>query len=201
MNPALPAIEYLANAFNGLSLWRREQSVWGKLSSMSSRTFDRSLLPLGCTGADRMGPREHRMLGKLVRPGMTVVDVGANIGLYTLHLAGLVGPSGRVISFEPDPDLVPLLRDNCDANGAGNVEIHPMALGAGAEAMLLHRMAFNSGDNHLGPRGRPALRRPIEVRVEALDTLMPGLRPGLHHGGVVQGWEHGKRAPGAERRR
>jgi FkbM family methyltransferase len=46
---------------------------------------------------------ERRLLARLIRPGMTVLDVGANIGLYTRWLAGLVGPDGRVIAMEPEP--------------------------------------------------------------------------------------------------
>lgn len=42
-----------------------------------------------------------RCLEKTVRPGATVLDIGANVGAHTLHLARLVGPSGRVLAFEP----------------------------------------------------------------------------------------------------
>ena len=38
---------------------------------------------------------------KLIKPGDTVLDIGANIGAHTLHLAGCVGPSGQVVAFEP----------------------------------------------------------------------------------------------------
>src|ERR1035437_4240958 len=40
---------------------------------------------------------------RLVRPGMTVLDVGANIGYHTVLASRLVGPKGRVLAFEPDP--------------------------------------------------------------------------------------------------
>jgi FkbM family methyltransferase len=40
-------------------------------------------------------------LRKLVSPGTLVLDIGANIGAHTLHLAHLVGPNGRVLAFEP----------------------------------------------------------------------------------------------------
>jgi len=45
-----------------------------------------------------------------LRPGMSVVDVGANIGFHALHAARLVGPSGRVLAVEPDPANAALLR-------------------------------------------------------------------------------------------
>lgn len=135
-----------------------------------------------------MGKAERKLLGQLVRPGMTVVDVGANVGLYTILMAGLVGPAGRVISFEPDPDLLLLLRENCAANGAGNVAAQGTALGAAADQMILHRLTINSGENHLGSRDRAAFRRPVEVDVAAFDVLMPGLRPDFIKVDV-QGWE------------
>jgi hypothetical protein len=74
MNPVVPAIEYLAASFNGLGVWRREQSVWGK--RMSSRTFDRSLY-LWMHRRGFMGKAEQAIMARLVKPGMTVVDVGA----------------------------------------------------------------------------------------------------------------------------
>lgn len=55
-------------------------------------------------------------LQKLVRPGDTVLDIGANIGAHTLHLARLVGDSGRVIAFEPTDFAVGKLRTNLRAN-------------------------------------------------------------------------------------
>jgi FkbM family methyltransferase len=119
---------------------------------------------------------------------MTVLDVGANLGLYSIFLARSVGPSGRVIAFEPDPDLLALLRDNCAANSVANVEAHNLALGAAPGRMVLSRLTLNSGDNHLGDEADSTFRRPLEVEVAALDVLMGGLRPDLIKVDV-QGWE------------
>jgi FkbM family methyltransferase len=119
---------------------------------------------------------------------MTVVDVGANLGLYTLFMAGLVGPTGRVIAFEPDPDLVALLRGNCAVNAAANVEAHGAALGSTPGRLFLNRIMLNSGNNHLGAQGRSALRQPLEVEVAAFDSLLPGVRPDFVKIDV-QGWE------------
>ena len=46
---------------------------------------------------------ERDMLRDLIKPGMTAIDVGANIGTYTRFLAELVGDAGRIIAFEPHP--------------------------------------------------------------------------------------------------
>ena len=57
-----------------------------------------------------------RQLQRLVRPGMHVIDVGANIGAHTLHLATLVGPGGSVLAFEPTSFGVRKLRANLAEN-------------------------------------------------------------------------------------
>jgi FkbM family methyltransferase len=55
----------------------------------------------------RWSDREERaLLANMVKPGMTVLDIGANIGMYRIYtrfLAELTGPTGRVIAFEPEP--------------------------------------------------------------------------------------------------
>ncbi|HEY5078211.1 MAG TPA: FkbM family methyltransferase [Opitutaceae bacterium] len=184
MNPVAPAIGRLASAFNGSGLWDREQRVWGR--RMRARTFDRTLyLWMHRTGF--MGRAERSVLGQLVKPGMTAVDVGANLGLYSLLLAELAGPQGRIVAFEPDPELFSLLCENCAANGAV-VDARQVALGQSPDRMILQRLTLNSGDNHLGAAGGNAFRRPLEVEVAPLDSLVPGLRPDFIKVDV-QGWE------------
>lgn len=185
MSPVSPVIGRLAFAFNGSGLWSREQRVWDL--SIRARTFDRALY-LWMHRLGLMGRPERGALGRLARPGMTVLDVGANLGLYSLLLSRLVGPSGRVVAFEPDPSLHALLCENCAANGAQNVAPHRLALGSAPERMVLSRLTLNSGDNHLGSDAEATFRRPVEVEVASLDTLMPGLRPDLVKVDV-QGWE------------
>jgi FkbM family methyltransferase len=62
------------------------------------------------------------------RPGMTVVDVGANVGLYTLLASSLVGPAGRVVAIEPNSENCRLILLSVEANRADNVELFPLAL-------------------------------------------------------------------------
>jgi FkbM family methyltransferase len=57
-----------------------------------------------------------RALESLVKEGDVVLDVGANVGAHTLHLARLVGPQGRVIAFEPTDFAMAKLRANLDLN-------------------------------------------------------------------------------------
>ena len=61
------------------------------------------------------------------RPGMTVVDVGANLGYFSLLAAGLVGSSGRVVALEPNSENCRLLLSSLRLNGISNVELLPVA--------------------------------------------------------------------------
>ena len=179
------ALDYLATWFNTLPLWRAQCTVWGQ--DMGSATFERWLY-LRLHRLGRMGRAEHALLSRLIRPGMTVVDAGANLGLYTVLFSRLVGPAGRVLAFEPDPALFALLQASCRRNGCANVEPHNLALGSRHDRLALKKMAFNSGDNHLGAKGGGAFRHEISVPVVPLDEVAPGLCPDLFKIDV-QGWE------------
>ena len=56
-------------------------------------------------------------LSQIVKPGMICVDVGANLGYFTLLMADLVGSNGRVYAFEPNPPIAALLIDSVKVNG------------------------------------------------------------------------------------
>jgi FkbM family methyltransferase len=67
------------------------------------------------------------LLPRLLRPGMTVVDAGANVGYVSVQAAKLVGSGGRVYSIEADPANVAILRANLWRNGCANAEVLPVA--------------------------------------------------------------------------
>jgi FkbM family methyltransferase len=70
-------------------------------------------------------------IAQLVHPGMVVADIGANLGYFTLLLADLVGPEGRVHAFEPNPRMTERLARSLDVNGfLARTAIHNVALGA-----------------------------------------------------------------------
>jgi len=80
---------------------------------------DRDSLRLSVRGY--FEPFQTELVKSMVKPRAIVVDVGANIGYYTLILARLVGPEGRVFAFEPDPENFALLKKNIETNGYDNV--------------------------------------------------------------------------------
>jgi len=165
-------ISSLLYNLNHAALWRREINVWDR--SMRAASLDR-LVALGLHRLGWMGRNEAILLRRLVRPGMHVVDVGANIGLYSLLLARLVDRSGSVLAFEPEPNLFAILRENCLRNDAANIALFQCALGRTNGLVSFHRSAFNSGDNRLG---RPSAGHDaVEVKVERFDDLQPESKP------------------------
>ncbi len=80
----------------------------------------------GRLGSDE--PEFHR-LAEWLKSGDAVIDVGANIGAYTLRMSQIVGPTGRVYAFEPIPDTFASLTRNLRAVGATNVTLFNAACG------------------------------------------------------------------------
>lgn len=83
---------------------------------------------------------------KAVRPGGTVLDVGAHLGYYTLLAGKLAGPSGRVHSVEPCPENRVFLEENLRLNRLDNVVLHPLAAGGRCAERSLQITA--SSDSH-----------------------------------------------------
>jgi FkbM family methyltransferase len=122
-------------------------------------------------GSDFNDP-EFALLERHVRPGMTVVDIGANIGCYTLVLSSLVGETGVVVAFEPGPDNVAALRGNVERNGVKNVRIEARAVSdrSGTATLELSRA---SGEHRLAPSadGIRTVQVPVTTLDEALEPL------------------------------
>src|SRR5882672_7880044 len=64
----------------------------------------------------------------LIQPGMTVFDIGANVGMYTVRAAKRVGAGGRVHAFEPTPQVAEKLRENILLNRLSNVTVQQVAV-------------------------------------------------------------------------
>ncbi len=94
-------------------------------------------------------PFETRVVQQLVKPGQTVIDIGANIGYYTLQFAKLVGPTGQVYAFEPDPSNFELLNRNVAQNGYANVITIQKAIGHQTGSIKLYQNPSNRGDHRV----------------------------------------------------
>jgi FkbM family methyltransferase len=87
-----------------------------------------------------LGQEENEDLAvarRLLRPGQTFVDCGANIGLWSLTGAAAVGPTGTVIAFEPNPSTADKLAQNVSENRLTWVIVNRNAVGAHAGQVLL----------------------------------------------------------------
>ena len=153
---------------NHAAIWQRKIRVWE--SSVRAASLDR-LVFLLLHRAGMMGKEEAELLKKLVRPGMRILDVGANLGLYTLLLSHLTGETGSVFAFEPEPNLFSTLCENLEGNGVGNVTPFQCAAGDANGRATFQRATFNSGDNRLGA-GKSS-GQTIEVEVARLDEMVP----------------------------
>ncbi|GAB4520473.1 MAG: hypothetical protein Kow00133_07000 [Amphiplicatus sp.] len=85
------------------------------------------------------------LFDRYARPGDMVADVGANIGVTALRLARAVGPTGRVVAFEPHPETAARLRAAVARCSAAQVEVCELALGDKAGTARLVRPPGNAG--------------------------------------------------------
>ncbi len=115
---------------------------------------------------------ELSLVERILRPGMTVLDIGAHHGLYTLLASRLVGPRGKVIAFEPSPRERTRLRKNLLLNGSPNVRVEQVALG-GQESKALLYLVDGEQDwcNSLRPPAEDASTHAVQVQVKRLDDL------------------------------
>ena len=108
---------------------------------------------------------ERKLFCSLIKPGCTVLDVGAHIGFYTL-LAAKRG--ARVFSVEADPANAALLRHHVEINGfTDRVTIFEMAATDCAKDVPLYRHAYNQGESNIIEKGSPAGR----VQGRTIDSL------------------------------
>ena len=113
---------------------------------------------------------ETRFFQSACRDGMTFLDVGANLGYYTALAARAVGPNGRVLAVEPDPDSFGYLEQTIAANAVGNVEAFPVAASDAPATLPLYISTDNRGDNRLYASGED--RPQVEVAARPLDALL-----------------------------
>lgn len=114
---------------------------------------------------------ETRLFRELITPGMVVIDVGANIGYFSLLASTLVGSDGRVHAFEPDPVNCSLLRKNVRLNRAANVKVVQAALSNNDEPVHLFLDSQNKGDHRIWePTGES--RTSITVKCTTLDQYL-----------------------------
>ena len=97
-------------------------------------------------------PEETSLISNRLKPGDVFVDVGANLGYFTLIASDAVGPAGKVFAFEPAPHNFSLLEKNVRANRCGNVTCEQKAVTESNRTLELHLSSFNYGDHRIFAR-------------------------------------------------
>jgi FkbM family methyltransferase len=162
---------------------------WASLSSRWAEAISKLAIPVRLPSGVRWIARNDNMreallagtfesaeiafVHRFLRPGMTVLDLGAHNGLYTLHASKLVGSQGKVIAFEPSPRERRALLLHLVLNCCTNVKVERLAVGdENAEASLFVVEGNQTGCNSLRPPNVLSGTSPVRVRVTQLDSWL-----------------------------
>jgi FkbM family methyltransferase len=103
--------------------------------------------------------KEMTFLRRWLQPGMTAIDIGANLGVYSLPMARLVGPTGQVFAYEPGSETRALLEHSGQLNAAANLQILPLAL---SDSERTGRLAFG-GSSELNALGESGVGETVRI--------------------------------------
>jgi FkbM family methyltransferase len=128
-------------------------------------------------------PEFFQVLKQHLRPGDTCVDVGGHLGYYSMLMARLVGPGGRVITFEPVQENLAVLKENISLNHMDNVRLVNTALGRSSGTMTLIRSESEtmSATPSIRAYAVEGVQKEVEVKVDTLDAFFDreGCQPKL----------------------
>jgi FkbM family methyltransferase len=124
---------------------------------------------------------EREMLRRELKAGDVFVDVGANIGAYSLWVGPIIGPSGTIVAIEPQPSVLARLRANFALNPDFNAHIFPCGAGESNSLMTLSVGSDNEGGASLATVGggsdqveiavRPLISMVEEAGIARIDAL------------------------------
>lgn len=95
-------------------------------------------------------PKEGELVKSLLKPGDIMIDLGANIGYYTIFAANLVGTTGEIHAFEPIPSTFARLATNTQLNNLQNVRLNQCAASDQHGTVDMYDFPGNSGSNSFG---------------------------------------------------
>ena len=108
-------------------------------------------------------PYETMLVLQHLKPGSVFLDIGANIGYYTVLAGAVVGEQGMVIAYEPDGENFRLLEHNIALNGLTNVRPFRAALGENSCQGSIYRSEDNMGNHRLFDDGDGRQKEIVEI--------------------------------------
>lgn len=175
-NVRLPGVRALILAAYpvGVPAGRHVAGIRTRVDGLKCWVDSRTWIEWNVLFAGSYEPHIEALFECLLEPGDTAVDVGANVGVHTLSLARIVGPSGKVFAFEPNPGVTKRLRQNIELNGFSHVRVDGRALGDRAAQGALRVPAAGSAEAcNLGMASLVALETAhdlVEVDVVPFDA-------------------------------
>ena len=112
-------------------------------------------------------------LARVIRPGDTCIDIGANVGYYSVLMAGLAGAAGQTIAVEPNPAIASLLRQTAELNQP-SFKVAEVALAADNGMIDLYIPGQSFGDASIlqRPDRRAVNKSTVKVKMMSLDALL-----------------------------
>lgn len=110
---------------------------------------------------------ETTLVKKEIKKGDVVLDIGANIGYFTLVFSQIVGTNGKVFAFEPDPNNFALLKKNIENNNLKNVELIQKAVSDVSKPLSLYLCDYNHAQHRIYPS--PRCNKKITVESTIID--------------------------------
>lgn len=151
-----------------------DQPYWAQIQSGPAKGLWLELNPRTGDAYFRGHAEEatQKLLAERLLPGMVFYDLGANIGLFSLLAARIVGPEGRVFSFEPDPGVAARLRRNVAKNNLTNVTVVEAGVWSSSGEVGFVAADPNSPDRGTGRFVTGAARGAAPLKCVALDDFI-----------------------------
>ncbi len=141
-------------------------------------------------------PEETDFVKHIIKQGYTVLDIGANIGYYTLMFSKLVGPNGKIYAFEPDPENFAILKENIASNKIANVIAEQKAVSDKSGPIRLFKAKANLADHRIYDPGDK--RDTVDIQSVSIDDYFNGMNEEIDfikmdiegaEGGALKGME------------
>jgi len=126
---------------------------------------------LKLTTRDSFESNTTELIKKMITKGESVIDIGANIGYFTLIFAKIVGAQGQVFAFEPDTENFNLLKKNISYNNYENVTVENLALSDFTGKTKLYISKYNNGMHRIYP-SLLCTEDFININVKTLDDYL-----------------------------